>query len=134
MMCKWGTHEKVKLMEINLQGYTLERHKKRAKKLGLEDDEEFIDSCIASLVQVLNDGGIKTTSSCCGHGKTFGEIWLQERVLLIINDRDKYRSNKHKYLIKMVIRHIFGSYKIKYQIRKNNMIWRLKKIIKKKEN
>lgn len=29
-----------------------------------------VDSCIAPLVQVLNDYGIQTVSSCCGHGKT----------------------------------------------------------------
>ena len=113
-------------MEISLQGYPIEQHRKRAKKLGLKDDEEFIDSCIAPLVQTLNNGGIKTTSSCCGHEKTFGEIWLQKGVLLIINDRDKYRSSKHKYLIKMVAKHILGSYKVKFRIKKNNFIWRVK--------
>ena len=29
-----------------------------------------IDSCIAPLIQTLNDYGIETVSSCCGHGKT----------------------------------------------------------------
>ena len=29
-----------------------------------------IDSCIAPLIQMLNDYGIQTVSSCCGHGKT----------------------------------------------------------------
>ena len=28
-----------------------------------------IDRCIAPLVAALNKGGIKTLSSCCGHGK-----------------------------------------------------------------
>ena len=36
-----------------------------------------IDSCIASLVQALNDAGILTRSSCCGHGG-IGEILLQD--------------------------------------------------------
>lgn len=69
-MCKWGTRTKVKLMQPSLQGYTLERHKKNAERLELEIDEELIDSCIAPLVRMLNDYGIRTMSCCCGHGKT----------------------------------------------------------------
>lgn len=29
-----------------------------------------VDACIAPLVQMLNDYGIETLASCCGHGKT----------------------------------------------------------------
>jgi len=29
-----------------------------------------VDSCIAPLVQMLNDYGIQTIACCCGHGKT----------------------------------------------------------------
>ena len=68
-MCKWGTHTKVRLMEIDLKGLTKKQNKKRAKILGLTEREELIDSCIAPLVQILNDYGIKTISCCCGHGK-----------------------------------------------------------------
>jgi len=68
-MCKWGTDTKVKLCEIDLNGLTREQHKERTKILGLKEDEELIDSCIAPLVQVLNDYGIETVASCCGHGK-----------------------------------------------------------------
>jgi len=68
-MCKWGTHTKVELCEIDLSGLTREQNKLRAKKLGLSEKGELIDSCIAPLVQMLNDYGIKTVSSCCGHGK-----------------------------------------------------------------
>ena len=68
-MCKWGTHVKVKLMEIDLKGLTVEQNKGRAEKLGMEENEELVDSCIAPLVQMLNDYGIKTISCCCGHGK-----------------------------------------------------------------
>lgn len=27
-----------------------------------------VDSCIAPIVAALNDGGIPTVGSCCGHG------------------------------------------------------------------
>lgn len=127
-MCKWGTTEKVKLMEVDLGSLNNKQYKLYLKKTGLQEGEEFIDSCIAPLVQALNDGKIKTTNSCCGHGKTFGEIYLQDRILLIINDKKKYRSNQHKYLIKMVLNHILGSYKVRLKIEKNNFVWRLKNL------
>ena len=44
-----------------------------------------IDSCIADIVEALQQGGVDMRSSCCGHGKTFGNIQLQDgRVLLIL--------------------------------------------------
>lgn len=44
-----------------------------------------IDSCIAPLVEALNNAGIKTRQSCCGHGKTVGSIELNDgRILRII--------------------------------------------------
>lgn len=33
------------------------------------EDFKKIDKCLAPLVEMLNKYGIKTTSSCCGHGK-----------------------------------------------------------------
>jgi hypothetical protein len=36
-------------------------------------------------VEALQQGGVDMRSSCCGHGKTFGNIQLQDgRVLLIL--------------------------------------------------
>ncbi len=47
-------------------------------------DVRDIDSCIAPLVKALNDGGVLTVASCCGHGKGFGNIALRDgRELLI---------------------------------------------------
>lgn len=44
-----------------------------------------IDSCIADIVEALQQGGIDMRGSCCGHGKGFGDIHLQDgRVLLIL--------------------------------------------------
>jgi len=68
-MCKWGTYAKVELCELDLRNLNREQNKLRARKLGLSEKGELIDSCIAPLVQMLNDHEIKTVSSCCGHGK-----------------------------------------------------------------
>jgi hypothetical protein len=45
-----------------------------------------IDACIAPIVKALNDAGIYTVSSCCGHGKSDGEIWLHDGRILIIRE------------------------------------------------
>lgn len=37
-----------------------------------------IDSCIAPLVKALNEGGMTTVSSCCGHGKQPTRISLAD--------------------------------------------------------
>lgn len=37
-----------------------------------------IDACIADLVQGLNEHGIKTRASCCGHGNNPGVIVLED--------------------------------------------------------
>ena len=43
-----------------------------------------IDSCIAPLVQALNEAGIYTSQSCCGHGKGPGRIDLHDGRVLIV--------------------------------------------------
>lgn len=56
-----------------------------------------IDSCIASIVGSLQDGGIDMRGSCCGHGKMDGDIHLQDgRVLVIKQDGDQYFRDKKK--------------------------------------
>jgi len=53
-----------------------------------------IDSCIAPLVQMLNNYGIKTKYSCCGHGSlpTSG----------IIIDEENFDIQKHPTVIELV--------------------------------
>lgn len=64
-MCKQGT---IVVMEIN----------------GKPRD---IDSCIAPIVKALNDAGIPTIASCCGHGRCNGNIALVDgRELIIVPD------------------------------------------------
>lgn len=53
-MCGWGTDTLVNLCKPTpVQGRTTIK----------------VDSCLAPLVQMLNDYGIETIASCCGHGK-----------------------------------------------------------------
>lgn len=49
------------------------------------DNKRFdVDKCIVPLVKALNDAGIKTVASCCGHKKIYGNIALADgRELLI---------------------------------------------------
>lgn len=44
----------------------------------------WCDPCLVPLVKALNDGGLPTVASCCGHGKQDGSIVLADgRELLI---------------------------------------------------
>jgi hypothetical protein len=43
-----------------------------------------IDYCIADIVKALQWNGICMRGSCCGHGKTDGEIQLQDGRTLVI--------------------------------------------------
>ena len=61
-MCVWGTTKNVTLCVPRPSGRT----------------EIPVDACIADLVQAINDAGIETVTSCCGHGKGSGEIILRD--------------------------------------------------------
>lgn len=43
-----------------------------------------VDPCIAPLVQALNDGGMQTLASCCGHGKWPGSVVLGDGSELVV--------------------------------------------------
>lgn len=52
-----------------------------------------VDPCIAPLVAALNDAGIPTAASCCGHGHRPGTIALADgRELLIMPSFDAARA------------------------------------------
>jgi hypothetical protein len=74
-MCKWGT-DILLLVPIPAElSYSGE----------FRWDYKGIDSCIAPIVQALNDAGIYTAQSCCGHGKGNGEILLHDgRIITIL--------------------------------------------------
>ena len=48
-----------------------------------------IDACIADIVRALNDGGVITTSSCCGHGRSDGSILLADGRELVLAARQE---------------------------------------------
>lgn len=53
----------------------------------------WCDPCIFTIVKALNDGGIPTVASCCGHNKQSGIISLSDgRELLVLPD---YESARH---------------------------------------
>ena len=47
-----------------------------------------VDACIANIVRALNDGGVTTTSSCCGHGRNDGSILLADGREIIVRSDD----------------------------------------------
>lgn len=48
-----------------------------------------VDRCIAPIVAALNLAGVRTTQSCCGHGKRPGRIDLDDgRVLVVYANKD----------------------------------------------
>ena len=63
------------------------------KILIIDDKARDIDSCIYFIVKVLNDAGIKTVASCCGHGKRPGNICLIDgREIIIAPDYETGRK------------------------------------------
>ena len=51
-----------------------------------------IDPCLVSIIKALNEGGIKTVASCCGHGRRPGNIVLANgRELVICRDFETSR-------------------------------------------
>ena len=49
--------------------------------------EISVDKCIAPLVQMLNDYGVRTMGACCGHGTNEGGIFFEqdgENILLTL--------------------------------------------------
>lgn len=50
-------------------------------------DGVWCDPCLAPLVKALNDGGIRTVASCCGHGKAPTSVLLEDgdRWLLVLS-------------------------------------------------
>lgn len=57
-----------------------------------------VDACIQPLVQALNDGGVLTIASCCGHGQMPGTIALADgRWLMVVSDGDERRRLEAGY-------------------------------------
>ncbi|MCK5606503.1 hypothetical protein KAR91_31665 [Candidatus Pacearchaeota archaeon] len=65
-MCKW------------------DKNWKHTVSIMVDDKHVCIDSCIVTLVKVLNGGGFKTVASCCGHGNRPGSIIFSDGTELAI--------------------------------------------------
>jgi len=77
-MCEWGTYKTVKLC----------KPKEFSKRTEIP-----VDACIADIIQALNNAGIGTEASCCGHNRGLGTIMLSDdRELLIASDFNTARK------------------------------------------
>ena len=51
-------------------------------------DYKPIDACISNYVKALNMAGLKTLTSCCGHGNGDSQIDMQNGDVIIIKRKD----------------------------------------------
>ncbi|WP_202033170.1 hypothetical protein [Nocardioides sp. WS12] len=64
-------------------------HKNREQAMTVLDEKTWCDPCIAPLIKALNDGGLRTIASCCGHEHGPGNVMLVDgRVLIVLPDRE----------------------------------------------
>lgn len=76
-------HENREAAMVVLDPGTPERHGR---------DGVWCDPCLVPLIKALNGAGIRTTSSCCGHGRSLGGISLADgRWLVIAPDDEAWR-------------------------------------------
>lgn len=81
-MCKWGTSLPLR---VTIPAHLSHTGEAREKVVD-------IDACIQPLVKALNEGGVPTIASCCGHKMGFGSIVLGDgRELLVCPDYDTAR-------------------------------------------
>lgn len=87
-MCEWGDVVRVSVQIPAQLSYT-----GKARQA-----DKPIDACIAPIVRALNEAGIRTVASCCGHGKGPGNIALADgRELVIAPDYDTAREVHSKF-------------------------------------
>jgi len=77
-MCEWGDTTKIWVTIPAHLSHTGEDYRKYVG----------VDSCIADFVQMLNDNGIETVASCCGHGKQPASIILRNDTWLMFLTRE----------------------------------------------
>lgn len=52
-----------------------------------------VDACLVPLIEALNNAGISTVASCCGHGKKAANIILSDgRELFLVSDSANSRK------------------------------------------
>lgn len=52
----------------------------------------WCDPCLAPLVKALNDGGISTVASCCGHGTHVGSVALSDGRWIVVMTAEDWAS------------------------------------------
>lgn len=62
--------------------------------LSLGDRVVGIDLCIAHIVAALNAGGIKTLTSCCGHGAQPGHIVMEGEHVIVLENFENWASQQ----------------------------------------
>ena len=65
-------------------------HENREAAMVVLGPKTWCDPCLVPLVKALNDGGLRTTSSCCGHGHRPGSISLEDGRWLLIAPDDEW--------------------------------------------
>lgn len=65
-------------------------HANREAAMTVLDEKTWCDPCLAPLVKALNDSGIRTTSSCCGHHHRPGWVSLADGRWLMIAPDDEW--------------------------------------------
>lgn len=73
-MCQHGNNTKCL---VNISAYLSHTGKARW-------EYKNIDSCLAPIINALNNAGILTANCCCGHGKGDGSIILTDGRELVI--------------------------------------------------
>lgn len=58
----------------------------------------YVDECLADIIKALNDAGIKTVASCCGHQKIESSIVLKDgREISIRKYKERKRMTKEEF-------------------------------------
>lgn len=59
-------------------------HPNREAAMVVVSEGVWCDPCLVPLVKALNDGGLPTVASCCGHGRCLGSIALADGRNLVL--------------------------------------------------
>lgn len=88
-MCEWGNEKKVWVRIPAPLSHTGYARWKRVK----------IDACLAPIVKAMRNMGVKTTYSCCGHGKGDGIIICEDDRVLVLTTRAKLEDADEKAIL-----------------------------------
>jgi len=60
------------------------------------DKRVDVDCCIASIVDALNQGGVRTAMSCCGHGEGDGFIMMADGRILAVLPQSAFKERGYQ--------------------------------------